>query len=91
MIGIVPFAVEKRLTERSGVSAVTESTKESMNKKIIFLTVLLSGCAGSLPSRDACINWQYDVCHCRGDATKTVWWPEPPSWEEIYEACEGRR
>ena len=57
--------------------------------RLFVILFLLGGCAGSLPSQDPCITWMHDVCHCRADASKTVWWPEPTNWEAVVEACAG--
>ena len=43
-----------------------------------------------LSKDSACMMWIDEICHCRGNAFKTIWWPEPVSEEAMLEACEPR-
>jgi len=58
-------------------------------KKIIILTLLLAGgcTAPSFPKDSPCMMWINEICHCRGNAFKTIWWPEPVSEEAMLKAC----
>lgn len=56
--------------------------------RLFVILFLLGGCAsGGFPSKDPCITWIHDVCHCRANNNKTVWWPEPTNWEAVVKAC----
>tara|TARA_B100000287_G_scaffold434887_1_gene500817 strand:- start:2061 stop:2321 length:261 start_codon:yes stop_codon:yes gene_type:complete len=49
LIGIVPFALEKRLTERKGQNAVTENTGDSMTEEQFEWFCIVGGmCADGL-------------------------------------------
>ena len=62
-------------------------------KKIIVLTLLLSGCNGTgFPKDSACMMWINEICHCRGNSAKTIWWINGPVSEHaMLEACEPKR